>query len=523
MMILKDWKDEGTSFGLIYPNQFSIMQSSYTIRFLYNFINSFDNVFCDRIHLPKKVKFPAIEDIKTMNCVKGLETGFFPHQFDILGFSIQFENDFRNILWILEKANIPLVNTTRMNLKEGKKYKYPLIIAGGPVVTSNPLPFSKIFDIMFVGDAEPNLGIFLSLYDKYKKDKSELIEFLTKCSEIEGLYVPILKNKVKRAILENLDESKIPDNQFIQQVSNKEEIFGSNFFIEVSRGCPYKCKFCISSFHNRPFRNRSYENISSCIEKSLKKAKFEKFSLIGSCVSSHPKFHEICETIISKGKDFSVPSMRLDHITPRLINLFERGVIKTITIAPEAGTERLRKSIGKNFSNKLLYQIIDQVKKSKIKNIKFYFLIGLPGETDTDVREIIVLLKKIDKIGFQKHSLKVNVNPFIPKFNTPYEMQCTNYLRKNLPLLKEKFKILEKGLKDIPSIKLKFKNFNMLIKQAQLQTLISLGDEKISDLLINYYENGANMGSLRRAEKEIGISIDDYLIKVSLGYKPWLI
>ncbi|MCJ7649101.1 MAG: radical SAM protein, partial [Candidatus Lokiarchaeota archaeon] len=314
-----------------------------------------------------------------------------------------------------------------------------------------------------------------------------------------------------------------PDNQFFQQDTNKDKIFGSNFFIEVNRGCPYKCKFCISSFHNRPFRNRSFKNIALSIEKSLNTREFEKFSLIGSCVSSHPNFYEICEMIISKGKDFSVPSIRIDHITPRLINLFEKGNIKTITIAPEAGTESLRKTIGKNISNKLLYQIVGQVKKSKIKNIKFYFLIGLPGETDADIREIIVLLKKIDKIGFQKHSLKVNVNPFIPKFNTPYEQECTNYLRKNLPLLKEKFKILEKGLKDIPSIKLKFKNFNTLIKQAQLQTLISLGDEQISNLLITYYENGANMGSLRRAEKECGISIDDYLLKVKLGYKPWII
>lgn len=522
-MILKGWEEDGTSFGLIYPNQFSIMQSSYTIRFLYNYINSFDNAFCDRIHLPKGIKFPAIEDNKPMNCVKGLETGFLPHQFDILGFSIHFENDFRNILWILEKAKIPLVNTKRMNLEDVEKNHYPLIIAGGPVLTSNPLPFSKIFDIIFIGDAEPNLGVFLSLYEKYKRKKSELYDFLIKCSDIEGLYVPILRNKVKRAILENLDESKIPENQFFQQGSNKDKIFGANFLIEISRGCPYSCKFCISSFHNRPFRNRSYENIAFYIETSLKTAKFEKFSLIGSCVSSHPNFYEICEMIISKEKDFSVPSMRVDHITPRLINLFERGGIKTITIAPEAGTERLRKIIGKNISNELLYQIIEQIKKSKIKNIKFYFLIGLPGETDADVREIIVLLKNFDKIGFQKHSLKVNVNPFIPKFNTPYEMECTNYLRKNLPLLKEKFKILEKGLKDIPSIKLKFKNFNTLIKQAQLQTLISLGDDQISDLLMNYYENGANMGSLRRAEKERGISIDDYLIKVKLGYKPWII
>jgi len=522
-MILKGYKDDLTSFGLIYPNQFNIMNSSYTIRFLYNYINSFDNVLCDRFHLPKGIKFPATEDIKPINCVKGLETGYLPHQFDILGFSIHFENDFRNILWILDKAKIPIINTNRMNLKEGEKYDYPLIIAGGPVVTSNPLPFSRIIDIMFIGDAEPNLGIFLSLFDNYKKDKSRLEDFLKECSEIEGLYVPVLKNKVKRAILENLDESKIPDNQFFQQDTNKDKIFGTNFFIEVNRGCPYKCKFCISSFHNRPFRNRSYENIAACIEKSLNMGEFEKFSLIGSCVSSHPNFYEICEMIISKEKDFSVPSMRIDHITPRLINLFEKGNIKTITIAPEAGTESLRKSVGKNISNELLYQIIEQIEKSKIKNIKFYFLIGLPGETDADVREIIVLLKKIDKIGFQKHSLKVNVNPFIPKFNTPYEQECTNYLRKNLPLLKEKFKLLEKGLKDIPSIKLKFKNFNMLIKQAQLQTLISLGDDQISNLLINYYENGANMGSLRRAEKEYGISIDDYLLKVNLGYKPWII
>jgi radical SAM superfamily enzyme YgiQ (UPF0313 family) len=251
--------------------------------------------------------------------------------------------------------------------------------------------------------------------------------------------------------------------------------------------------------------------------------KFEKYSLIGSCVSSHPNFYEICELIISQRKEFSVPSIRIDHITPRLINLLEKGNIKTITIAPEAGTEILRKSVGKNISNNLIYQIIEQVKKSKIKNIKFYFLVGLPGETEADLREIIVFLKKIDEMGFQKHSLKVNVNPFIPKFNTPYEKECTNYLRKNLPLLKEKFKILEKGLKDIPSINLKFKNFNALIKQAQLQTLISLGDDQISNLLIRYYENGANMGSLRRAEKECGISIDEYLNRVKSGYRPWII
>ncbi|MBY9002612.1 MAG: hypothetical protein KGD73_01450, partial [Candidatus Lokiarchaeota archaeon] len=207
-MISKSWKEDEISFGLIYPNQFSIMESSYTIRFLYNFINSFENVFCDKIHLPKGVKFPALEDIKPINCVKGIETGFLPHQFDILGFSIHYENDFRNILWILEKAKIPLTNTKRINLKEVKKQDYPLLIAGGPVVTSNPLPFSKIFDIIFIGDAEPNLGTFLSLYDNYKKDKDELHDFLSKCSEIEGIYVPFLKNKVKRAILKNLDESK---------------------------------------------------------------------------------------------------------------------------------------------------------------------------------------------------------------------------------------------------------------------------------------------------------------------------
>lgn len=521
-MNIKNLDEMDVSFGLIYPNQYNIMQSSYTIRFLYNFINSFDNVFCDRIHLPKGVKFPALEDIKPIHCVKGIETEFLPHQFDILGFSIHYENDFRNILWILEKAKIPILSTKRMALKDTKKQNYPLIIAGGPVVTSNPLPFSKIFDIIFIGDAEPNLGNFLSLYEDYKKNNNNLKEFLTKCTEIEGLYVPILKNKVKRAILKNLDESRIPDKQFIQQGLNEEKIFESKFFIEVSRGCPYNCKFCISSYHNRPFRNRSYDNITSSIDNSLKVAKFEKFSLIGSCVTSHPNFYEICEMIISRGKEFSIPSIRLDHITPKLIKLFERGGIKTITIAPEAGTERLRKSIGKNISNKLLYQIIEQVKKSKIRNIKFYFLIGLPEETDIDIREIIVLLKNIDKLGFQKHSLKVNVNPFIPKFNTPYEMECSNYLRKNLPLLKEKFKILEKGLKNIPSIKLKFQNFSTLIKQAHLQTIISLGDSQISDLLISYYENGANMGSLRRAEKINRISIDDYLMKVKSGYKPWI-
>jgi len=521
-IIVKDWRRIDCSFGLIYPNIYNIGMSSYSIRLLYSLINSNERVACERIFLPDtRIKYPASRDYSTENILRSLENKILPREFDILGFSFHFENDFKNILWILEKANIPSANQTRKKLNTQGERRYPIIIGGGPVVTSNPILLSSIFDFLFIGDAEPNLNLFLNVFQKFKDDKISFEELCVKVTQIEGIFSPLINNNVKRAILKNLDESPIPVSQLLSRNAAEKQIFQSNFFVEVNRGCPFQCKFCISSFHNFPFRNRTYENIIETIDEGIKCSKFETMSLIGSCVSVHPKFKQICEYIIEKGKRLTIPSIRVEHISEDIIKTLESSDIKTITIAPETGSDNLRYSLGKKFSNEKIISILTKIQKSRIKNVKFYFIIGLPNETERDIYEIIDLLKSIDQLGFDKDSLRVSINPLIPKLNTPYEKEVAIYLKEELNKLTQKYQLIERELKGLRSVKLKFKNFKKIVKDARLQTIISLGDRNISELLLNYYQNGATYSSLRKAELQCNLSIDEYLLRVKDGYSPW--
>lgn len=524
-IIIKDWRKIDFSFGLVYPNVYSLGMSSYSIRLLYFLINSFKDIACERIFLPEgiKLKFPASKDYSSKNQLRSIENKVLPNEFDILGFSFHFENDLKNILWILDKVEIPLSFIERQKRNDLEKYKLPLIIGGGPVVTSNPMSFSKIFDVLFIGDSECNLKLFFQIFKKYKNEKIIYREFLDKISQIEGIFIPALNNKVKRAVIKNLDESPNPIFQLSSNDPKEKLIFQNNFFVEVNRGCPYRCKFCISSFHNSPFRNRSYENIKNVIEDGINYSNFDTISLIGSCVSSHPKFKQICELIIDNGIRLTIPSIRIDHLTTEVIQLLEKATIKTVTIAPEAGSESLRFGLGKKISNEKIISVLTQIRESQIKNVKFYFLIGLPGESEENIDDIIKLLKTVDQLGFKRNSLRVNVNPFIPKLNTPYEKEITFYLKDNIQELTKKYQKLVRELKELASIKIKFKNLKLIIKNARLQAMISLGNQEVSDLLLNYYNNGATFGALKRSESELNFVMNDYLLKLKDCYSPWTI
>ncbi|MFX1569517.1 MAG: B12-binding domain-containing radical SAM protein [Promethearchaeota archaeon] len=524
-IIIKDWRKIEFSFGLVYPNKIKLGMSSYSIRLLYYLINSFKYIACERIFLPNdlSLRFPASKDHASINVLRSLENKILPNEFDILGFSIHFENDFKNVLWILDKAEVPLTTLERQERIIKDDSKYPLLIAGGPAVTSNPIPFSKFFDILFIGDSEQNLPIFFDLFQNYIDKKITYKEFLKRAKNIEGLFIPILENKVIRATLKNLDDSPTPIFQLISSFPHKKPIFESNFFLEINRGCPFQCKFCISSFHNYPFRNKSYENIINSLQESIHYSNYETISLIGSCVSSHPKFKQICEYIIDMGKRLTIPSIRVEHLTEEIIKVFEKAEIKTITIAPEAGSEKLRYALGKKISNEKIISVLTLIKNSQIKNVKFYFLIGLPGESEKDIEAIVNLLELIDQIGFPKNSLRINVNPFIPKLNTPYEKEISSFLDDKISEYQRKYQRLEQELRKISSIKLKFRNFKSIIKNARLQTLISLGNQEVSNLLFEYYNNGATFVNLQKAEKDLNFSLNNYLLKIKECYSPWTI
>ena len=521
--IVKDWRYVDLTFGLIYPNSYKLANSSYTIRLLYHMINSYDRFLCERIFLPENLKYPATNDYSSINLIRSRENKILPKEFDVLGVSVHYENDFKNIFWILDKANIPLLRKERIHLQKEEDIIYPLLIAGGPVITSNPLPLNEVFDVFFIGDSEKTLIPFLDNLVDWKSSNYDNSELFTNLKKAENLYIPSINNRPKRGILENLDESPNPLSQTISEKQMDNTVFERNFFVEINRGCPFRCKFCISSFHNSPFRNKSYTNILKVIDEGIKQTKFEKISLIGSCVSSHPKFKEICEYIIGKGKRLSIPSIRLDHITKDLIALFEKTNMNSITIAPETGSDSLRFDLGKRIPNEKIIDVATMIFDSSIRNIKFYFLIGLPSESEDDIQAIIDLLKKIDNIGFERESLKVNINPFIPKLNTPYGNYVDHFLDENFEILTTKFQRLSKELKKIRAVKLKTQKLTQLLNNAKLQTIFSLGDNSISQLLIKYYRNGAKYSDFKKVESLVSFSTNTYLKKIKKGYTPWII
>jgi radical SAM superfamily enzyme YgiQ (UPF0313 family) len=522
-LIIKNWKKIAVSFALLYPNQLELMLSSYTIRLLYEFLNADSEVACELFYLPKGLRYPASRDLLNRNDIRSLENHILPVDFDVIGISLHSEEDIKNIFWFLDKSSIPIERSQRHSFSKESGKIFPFIIAGGPVITSNPLALSNCVDAFFIGDSEPNLIRFIEVFKAFKLKQLTPQQFFEELRHIEGIYLPEINNITKRVYLSELDQSKIPIKQLNAIATQRQKAFENNFFIEVNRGCPFSCNFCISSYHNRPFRNRSYEAIVDAINEACFHSEFQKISLIGSCVSSHPNFPEICKCIIAKKKQISIPSIRIEHVTDEVIAILEKGDVKTITLAPETGSEELRYTLGKKITNDLFFEIMTKIEHSKIRNVKLYFLIGLPEESEGDIEELISIVHELGQLGFDKKALRINVNPFVPKLNTPYEFETNFYQQANIPILIKRFELIQKELKNVSSIKLKIKNPKEIMRKARIQALISLADSSISEFLLKYYYNGANFNSLKKVEELEDLSIDEYLEKVKQGYKAWKI
>lgn len=524
-VIKKDWRRKiKLSFALIYPNIYSVGMSSYSIHLLYSILNSREDVACERFFLPQRVKYPASQDTSlNPNHIVSIENGIPLKEFDILGFSIQFENDYRNVLWILDAAGIPIRINERKVREKNLNEIYPKIIAGGPCATSNSMVLSEYIDYFFIGDVESNINDFLDLAIESKDNSGNLNFDLTKLIKINGIFIPSIQNECTRAVLNNLDDSESPLQQTRPIFKKKSVVklaFGDTFLLEINRGCPFSCKFCISSHHNAPFRNKTYGNIINTIDQAIQLQNIKKITFIGSSVSSHPKFTDICKYVVEKNINIMIPSIRIDQFSNELIKVLERGNIRTITIAPETGYDKLRATIGKKISNEQIIKAAKTIRDSKIRNIKLYFLIGLPGEGEEDIDKIIGLVAGISDLGFDKNALRVNINPFIPKLNTPYQIYTKYFTKDNFNTLKRHYEKIQKGFSKLPAVKMKFKNIKILLNNAMIQTIFSLGDIEVSKMLGDYYNDGATYVALKKAATNRGFSIDEYFKRIMEGYNP---
>ena len=412
-----------------------------------------------------------------------------PKDVDMIGFSYSFDTDFVNIFSILDKYKIPFRSEKRSD-------GFPIIFAGGPVVTANPTPYEAFFDFFIIGDGEVLNNKVVELYkSKLNKDK-----FLKELSNIEGIYVPkYKKNIVKRT--EKLSKC------IYTPIISSGSYFPNTFIVEIARGCANRCGFCLASYINLPLRCVPYEEIVTSIDLGLLHT--DKIALLGAQLSAHPDFEKICEYIYQKSKnenrniEMSISSLRIDAVTPKIIKILSALGQKNITLAIEAGSDRLRKLINKNISKEQLFNAINIAKSAGLKGFKLYGMIGIPTETQEDINELISLAKEI-KTRYKGFDISFGFSTFVPKPHTPFQW-CG---REDLKSLEKKGQYLEKELR-----KIGIPATVSSPKWDYWQAVLSRGDNSFAEFLELIYKNGGKLGAYKQAAKTLKIDADKYAYK----------
>lgn len=474
---------------LFYPNNYEIAITSLAFHRILEVINRFKEIGIRRYFLEG-------QGSKELLALDG-ETSL--NEVDLIAFFLSYEMEIFNIIRALKLLKIPLYRDQRSEA-------YPLLVVGGVVVTENPEPFAEFFDVLFIGEAEESLPAFLSCL--FQSERRE--EVLEKAGEIEGLYIPstVKVSYDERGLVKNIEGKKVVRGvyrRFHEDFSKtilhtKPGKFGDTFLIELTRGCPGQCGFCISRTLYQPVRFAQKDKVISLIS-DVKEEK--RIGLLGASVSFHPNIKEIMEFILLKGKEFSISSLRAEKVDREFAELLKRGGTKTITIAPEAGSERLRRIINKGISEEDIERAIINALQVGIEQLKMYFMIGLPFEEKEDVEAIVKLAKLVRQIekGCNKRFKKVtfSVNPFVPKPFTPFQWAYFSTLKD----MKEKMNYLRKSL-----AMMGISVLSDSLRWAQIEAVISRGDRRLASFLAEGRKNVSDQyitfyGERRREEWEI--------------------
>lgn len=475
--------DDAVKVWFSFPFTYSIGMSSLGYLSLYRILDENPNVEPERIFT---------DTSKTKHKL---------HEVDLFGFSFSFEFDFLKIFEILDKYKIPFNSSERDD-------SHPLIFAGGPVLSANPEPFADIFDFIIIGDGEDIINeISNKIYEL--KDKSSKEEILTQLSQISGVYVPKFyklnyEDKSFKSIesvneevpktLEKRTLSKLVSCNYTPILTG-DTYFSNSMLVEISRGCPQKCGFCLASYLNMPTRFSDIETIKQVIKAGLKHT--DKIGLLGALIAAHPKFNDLCQYLLElrKEKEFnvSVSSLRADKITPLVVKMLTECGQKSATIAIEAGSERLRKVINKNLSTQQIFESVKTMRENGLSAIKIYAMIGLPTETDQDIAELIGLMKELKKNN-PRFNITLSISSFVPKAQTPFQWLG----REDNKSLDKKNNLLKK---ELHKLGIKFKPTS--VKWDCIQAVLSRGDRRLFPILEKVYEFGGSLGSWNRAYKEI--------------------
>jgi radical SAM superfamily enzyme YgiQ (UPF0313 family) len=489
--VIKDWGGR-IPVALIYPNSYYLGMSNLGIHAIYSLLNGYAGVVCERVFHEKENRDLLPVSIESRRPLT---------DFAVLAFSVSYELDYFNIVSILKSSGIPLLAVDRDE-------RHPLIIAGGPCITANPMPLSPFFDGLCIGEAESLLPamlpvIFEGIYEK----RNELTKAL---ASLPGVYVSACppSTPIVRQWAKDLDAFATTS-----VVLTPDTELGDLFLIEVERGCQRGCRFCLVNTAFAPMRFRSLNKLIEQAEEGLRHRK--RIGLVGPAVTDHPQIRELLVGLRRMGAGLSISSLRINSLSGDILDLLAEGNARTITVAPEAGSQRLRDVINKGISDSDILKAADSIAGYHFKHLKLYFMLGLPSETDEDVEDIIKLALAI-KGSLDRHRsntrITVNVASFVPKAGTPFQwlpMAPLETLNRRLSILKNA--LPPKG------IRLKAES----PAWSQIQGVLARGDASLAEALANMEE--VSLSGWRRAVAKCQIDIDYYVNQAwdTSRWLPW--
>lgn len=498
--------------ALAFPNTYWVGMSNLGFQTVYHLFNAEDDIVCERVFLPPKQELAEL--IADKSPLITIESQTPVSEFDVFAFSVSFEWDYVNVLTMLRLAGIPSYAADRTE-------RHPLIVIGGAVTFVNPEPLALFADVIAAGEGE----VLVPAFEKSFRAATGRIELLRLLSQERGFYIPSFYETahaadgsmvgytpdastpatypVRKAAVRTTDALDPPTTR----IFTPDTEFGSRFLVEVVRGCANLCRFCWAGYNYLPVRSFPTDRILELAEAARSFA--GRAGLVSIALCDHPEIERILARLLELGYMISPASLRLDDLTPFIVNTLRASGERSITIAPETGSDRLRRVINKTVTNDEILDRADLIFASGIENLKLYFMIGLPTETDEDlvaIRDLTLQLRdrmlKYAKARGQIGRIIGSVNPLIPKPGTAYQW---------IPM--EDPGIVDKKIKRLRALTSNIDNVYFNIKSEKhsyFQALLSLGDRRIAPAIVAAERNGQNW---RAAVAEAGIDGDFYVFR----------
>ena len=505
--------------AIVYPNTYFVGMSNLGLHIIYEEINLHPSSVCERIFLPEKKELDVYDKTKTP--LMSVETQRPMHQFDVVAFDVTFEMDYFHIPLMLRYGRVPVMSEDRTGFD-------PIVIAGGPCATFNPEPFADFIDAFIIGEGEGIVTAVLERIRKGRENGESREETISGLAQIDGVYVPVLYTPQyddnKRFVGYDIAEGapKTIRRHFEPLTSGGETViatnfteFGAMYIIEVARGCGRHCRFCMAGYCFRVPRVRPLDILKEGVDRAEKLGK--KVGLMGAAISDYPEVDELVTYIRSKDMRYSCASLRADSLTQAVVDGLAESGQKTITIAPETGSERLRRVINKGISEENLRTAAQLSAKSGIQHMRLYIMIGLPTETDEDIDAIIGLAERTQahmaEVGC-KGRLTLSINPFIPKPFTPFQWMAMDHQKS----VEKKLQYIKKSLQ-------KNRRIEVLVespKEAYIQGVLARGDRRLGKVLAACaLDRGSK--SFKSEMKKAGLDMDDcnYRERDFDDYLPW--